>query len=41
MSFEEKQARAVAKIKKEVLESIAANYNYQMVEAWLQYDAGG
>ena len=40
MSFFEKEERAIAKIKKEVLESIAANYNYQMVEQWLQYDAG-
>ena len=40
MSFVEKEERAIAKIKKEVLESIAANYNYQAVEQWLQYDAG-
>ena len=40
MSLEEKQARAVAKIKKEVLKDIDENYNYQLVEAWLQYDAG-
>ena len=40
MSFVEKEERAIAKIKKKVLESIAANYNYQAVEQWLQYDAG-
>ena len=40
MSFVEKEARAIAKIKKEVLKDIDENYNYQMVEQWLQYDAG-
>ena len=40
MSFEEKKILAIAKIKKEILKDIDENYNYQMVEAWLQYDAG-
>jgi len=40
MSFEEKEERAIAKIKKEVLKDIDQNYNYQMVEEWLQWDAG-
>lgn len=40
MSYIEKKERAITKIKKEVLKDIDENYNYQMVEQWLQYDAG-
>jgi hypothetical protein len=40
MSFEEKEERAIANLKKEVLKNIDDNYNYQLVEPWLQIDAG-
>ena len=40
MSFEEKEARAILKLKEEILEHIDKHYNYQMVDMWLLIDAG-